>query len=382
MRAETRLSRLTPLAKLGHDGVDLPQEILRINETFRSGCRLVILKAPVRRQFLKLGVGLTGAWLLDGCRQKAGSGGGDAGPARLRIAMIPKGTTHEFWKSVHAGGVKAARELDIDLVWKGPLKEDDLKSQLDLFDSFVSQGVSGILLAPLNDKALVAPVNRATAAKIPIVIFDSGLSGGSFVSFVATDNRAAGRLAGEHLVKLLAGKGKVVVLRYQEGSASTREREDGCLEALRKSPGIEIVSDNQYSGATTESAFSASESLLLAKKAADGGVTGIFTPNESTTFGMLLALEKAKLAGKTRFVGFDASEKLVQAVRAGSIDGLVLQDPFRMGYLSVRAVVDHIRKKPVEPRTDTGATLVHKDNLDQPDIQAVVKPDLAKWLGP
>jgi ribose transport system substrate-binding protein len=296
--------------------------------------------------------------------------------------MIPKGTTHEFWKSVHAGGVKAARELDVDLVWKGPLKEDDLKSQVDLVDSFVAQRVGGILLAPLNDKALVSPVNRAAAAKIPVVIFDSALSAGNFVSFVATDNRAAGRLGGEHLVKLLGGKGKVVVLRYQEGSASTHEREEGCLEALKKSPGIEIVSDNQYGGATTESAFSASESLLLAKKAAEGGMTGIFTPNESTTFGMLLALEKAKLAGKLRFVGFDASEKLVQAARAGAIDGLVLQDPFRMGYLSVRAVVDRARNKAVEPRTDTGAKLVHRENLDEPEIRALIKPDLAKWLGP
>jgi ribose transport system substrate-binding protein len=336
----------------------------------------------VRRQLLKAGLGLAGTWLLGACRQRDEAAPADAGPARLRIAMIPKGTTHEFWKIVHAGGVKAARELDVDLVWKGPLKEDDLKSQVELVDSFVSQRVSGILLAPLNDKALIAPVNRASAAKIPVVIFDSGLSSGTYVSFVATDNRAAGRLGGEHLVSVLGEKGRVVVLRYQEGSASTREREDGCLEALRKSPGIEIVSDNQYAGATTESAFSASESLLLAKKADQGGVTGIFTPNESTTFGMLLALEKAKLTKKIRFVGFDASEKLVQAVRAGSIDGLVLQDPFRMAYLSVHAVVDHIRGKKVATRTDTGAKIVHPKNLDQPEIQALVKPDLVKWLGP
>ncbi|HEX6277141.1 MAG TPA: substrate-binding domain-containing protein, partial [Polyangiaceae bacterium] len=225
----------------------------------------------MRRRFLQAGFGLAATWIFAACARKNEGGSTDAGPARLRIAMIPKGTTHEFWKSVHAGGVKAARELDVDLVWKGPLKEDDLKSQVELVDSFVAQGASGILLAPLNDKALVAPVNRAAAGKIPVVIFDSALSGGNIVSFVATDNRAAGRLGGEHLVELLHGKGKVVVLRYQEGSASTREREEGCLEALRKSSGIEIVSDNQYGGATTESAFSASESLLLAKKAAEGG---------------------------------------------------------------------------------------------------------------
>ena len=158
-------------------------------------------------------------------------------------------------------------------------------------------------------------------------------------------------------------------------------REEGFLEAVKKHPGLEVVSDNQYAGPTTESAYSASESLLLAKKASAGGISGVFAPNESTTFGMLLALEKASLAGKVKFVGFDASDKLVQAVRAGQIDALVLQNPFNMGYLSVKAMVSHLRGTKVEARTDTGAQLVDKANLEQPEIRELVKPDLAKWLG-
>jgi ribose transport system substrate-binding protein len=302
-------------------------------------------------------------------------------PARLRIAVIPKGTTHEFWKSVHAGAIKAARELDVDIVWKGPLKEDDLKSQIDLVQSFTTQRVAGMALAPLNDKALIASVNAADRAGIPVVIMDSALSGGKIASFVATDNRAAGRLAGERMAQLLGGKGKVAVLRYQEGSASTREREDGFLEAVRKHPGLEVVSDNQYGGATTESAFSAGENLLLAKNAAGGGIQGVFAPNESTTFGMLLALEKTKLAGKLNFVGFDTSDKLLKAVEDGRIDALVLQNPFKMGYLAVSAVVARLRQKPVEARTDTGAQLVDKQNLADPAVRELVKPDLEKWLG-
>src|SRR5262249_24981759 len=127
----------------------------------------------------------------------------------------------EFWKSVHAGAVKAAKELEVALLWKGPLKEDDLKSQIDIVQSMVAQGVSGIVLAPLNDKALVGSVKAAVAAKIPVVVFDSALQGNDFVSFVATDNAGAGARAAEHLAKLLGNKGKVLVLRYQEGSAST-----------------------------------------------------------------------------------------------------------------------------------------------------------------
>ncbi len=299
----------------------------------------------------------------------------------MRIAVIPKGTTHEFWKAVHAGAVKAAKELDVDVVWKGPLKEDDLKSQVDLVQSFTAQGVSGIVLAPLNDKALISSVKGATRAKIPVVIFDSALAGGETVSFVATDNRAAGRLAGERMAKLLGSDGKVVLLRYQEGSASTFEREEGFLEGIKKTPSIQIVSDNQYGGATTESAFSASESLLLAKGADKGDVGGVFCPNESTTFGMLLALQKAKLTGKVRFIGFDASDKLVEGVKSGQIDALVLQDPLGMGYTAVKTLVTHVRGTKVEARIDTGASLVDKANMAEPKIAGLLRPEIEKWLG-
>jgi ribose transport system substrate-binding protein len=311
----------------------------------------------------------------------AKEGAGPGGAKKTTIAVIPKGTTHEFWKSVHAGAVKASRELGVDIVWKGPLKEDDLKQQIDVVQSFVAQGVSGVVLAPLNSKALQGAVRGAVDAKIPVVIFDSDLEGKDHVSFVATDNRAAGKLAGEHLGALLGGKGRVVVLRYQEGSASTQHREEGFLEAIRAQAGITVASDNQYGGATTESAFSAGESLLLAQKAAEGGVDGIFCPNESTTFGMLLALRKAGLAGKIKLVGFDSSEKMIQGLREGHISGLVLQDPFNIGYLAVKTMVAHLRGEKVEGRIDTGARLITQDKLDDPAIKELLQPDLKKWLG-
>jgi ribose transport system substrate-binding protein len=324
--------------------------------------------------------------VLAGChKEQAGTsaegGAAPAAQARIKIAVIPKGTTHEFWKSVHAGAVKASKELDVDIVWKGPLKEDDLKAQVDVVNTFVAQGVSGIVLAPLNDVALRGPVKAARDAKIPTVIFDSDLQGDEHVSFVATDNVQAGRIAAEHVAKLIGDKGNVVVLRYQEGSASTQNREKGFLEGLKSKPDIKVVSDNQYAGATTETAFQKGESLLLAQKAAAGNVQGVFTPNESTTFGMLLALRKSNLAKKTRFVGFDASEKLVSALKEGDVDGLVVQNPFNMGYLAVKTMTEHLRKKPVDKRIDTGARLVTKDNLEEPAVKEVIAPDLKKWLG-
>ena len=304
----------------------------------------------------------------------------DGGTATLRIAMVPKGTTHEFWKSVHAGAVKASRELGVEVVWKGPLREDDLSDQIDIVQSFVAQGVAGIALAPLSDKGLVGTVKAATDSRVPVVVFDSDLAGGNYVSFVATDNVAAGRTAGEALAKAV-GKGNVLLLRYQEGSASTANREKGFLEAVAAHPELKVVSDSQYGGATTETAEKASENLLAAQKADTGAVQGVFAPNESTTFGMLRALRQAGLAGKVHFVGFDASDKLVDGVRAGDVDGLVVQRPFEMGYLAIKTLVGNIRGQAVEKRIDTGSTLVTKANVDTPDVEALVKPDLKTWLG-
>jgi len=298
--------------------------------------------------------------------------------SRMTLAVIPKGTTHEFWKAVHAGAAQAAKELDVDIIWKGALKEDNREAQISVVEDFISRRVSGIVLAPLDDTALCAPVASAVRNGIPVVIFDSDLKSDQTVSFIATDNYAGGKLAGKYLADLLDGKGKVAMLRYQEGSASTMRREQGFMDAIKYYPGIEVVSANQYGGPTTETAYQASENMLAPLKATQGGliVQGIFCPNESTTFGMLRALQDASLAGKVCYVGFDSSTKLVEALRAGHIDGLVLQNPMRMGYLSVCTMVTHLRGKAVDKRIDTGATLATKENMDQPAIRELLNPKL------
>jgi len=307
--------------------------------------------------------------------------GAYAAAAPITIAVIPKGTTHEFWKSIHAGAIKAARELKIEIIWKGPLKEDDREGQITVVEDMVRRGVKGIVLAPLDDAALEAPVAAAKHAGIPTIIIDSGLKGTDFVSFVATDNFKGGALAGEHLGKLLHGKGRVAMLKYQEGSASTTQREQGFLAAIKKFPGIDVVSANQYGGATTESAYAASENLLAPLKSAKGlSIQGIFTPNESTTFGMLRALQDGGYAGKVRFVGFDSSAKLVEALRTGALDATVLQNPFRMGYLGVTSMVSHLRGQRIPARIDTGVQLVTKATMKDPAVKAVLEPNLGEWL--
>ena len=309
-------------------------------------------------------------------------GGEPPRPSKTTIAVIPKGTTHEFWKSIHAGAVKARRELDLEIIWKGPLKEDNREDQIALVETFIARGVSGIVLAPLDDTALRVPVANAVRNGIPVVIIDSGLQSADFVSFVATDNYRGGRMAGAHMAQRLNQSGKVIMLRYQEGSASTAKREQGFLDAIGEYAGIEIASSNQHGGATTESAYRASENLLAPFKDASGNlaVQGIFCPNESTTFGMLRALQDAGLAGSVIFIGFDSSEKLVEALQNDQIHALVLQNPFKMGYLGVKTMAAHLAHQPVEKRIDTGVALVTKDNMNDPDINSVLTPDLDKWL--
>ena len=315
--------------------------------------------------------------VLVGCAKKAPSDG------RIRIAVIPKGTTHVFWKSIHAGAVKAAQELDVEVIWKGPLKEDDRDSQIRVMEDFITRGVSGIVLAPLDDAALRRPVSDAVKSNMPVVIIDSGLKSKDYTSFVATDNYIGGRKGGERLAQLLGGKGKVIMLRYQEGSASTMNREKGFLEVLReKYPQIEVVSSNQYGGATTESAYKASENLLAPLRTAGGlSIDGIFCPNESTAFAMLRALQDSGLAGKVKYVGFDSSERLVEALRTGEMHGLVLQDPINMGYLGVKTMVRHLRGEKVKELIDTGSVVATAENMNDPEIRNLLEPDFKKWLG-
>lgn len=310
--------------------------------------------------------------MVAGCGKHEGSPGtGGGGKGGLTIAVIPKGTTHEYWKSVQAGAEAAGRDTGVQIQWKGPLQENDRAGQIAIVQQFVSDNVSGIVLAPLDETALQKPVQSATAKNIPVVVIDSALKGTpgkDFASFVATDNHQGGVLAGESLAKALSGRGNVVLLRYQEGSASTEAREAGFLEVMHKNPGIHLLVDNRYGGATEGEAKTASMNLVDKLKIANG----IFCPNESSTLGMLGALRQNKLNGKVKFVGFDATPREVDALKAGDITALVAQNPTKMGYDGVKTLVDKLRGKSVPVTVDTGVTVIDSTNLNTPDVQKLL----------
>jgi ribose transport system substrate-binding protein len=334
------------------------------------------------RKIITLFIVLSALALLS-CSKSGQQGASTGGKKKLTIAVIPKGTTHEFWKSIHAGANKAAQELaaqgtDVEVIWKGPLREDDREQQIQVVEGFISQNVNGIVLAPLDNRALVRPVEEAKSAGVPTVIIDSALDSNSITSFVATDNRKGGQLAADRMGELLKGQGKILVLRYAEGSASTTDREEGFLGELKtKFPNIEIVSSDQYAGATRDTAKRASENLL--NRYGDD-VQGIFTPNESSTAGMLLALQDINKAGKVTFVGFDASDAFIEAMKKNQLHGIVVQNPMNMGYLGVKTMVESLQGKPVEKRIDTGVTMITPDKLDAPEMQTLLHPPLDQYL--
>lgn len=295
---------------------------------------------------------------------------------RYTIAVVPMGTTHQYWKQVHTGALKAQAELraagvPVEIIWKGPLREDDRDQQVQVVENFMARRVSGIVLAPLDARALAAPVEQAVKAGIPVVVVDSPLQSDAPVSTIATDNYHGGRLAGRRMGELLGGEGNVILLRVQVGSASCEAREQGFLDELAENfPGLKVISSNQHGGATRNTALGASQNLLTRF---GREVHGIFTPNESTGAGMLVALSNAGLGGgKVKLVAFANSRDFVDAIRAGDLHGLVLQDPEKMGYLGVKSVVQVLRGEPVPKLVDTGVVVATAENLNDPEVVALV----------
>src|SRR6476469_2434676 len=236
-----------------------------------------------RRMLLRMAFAVFALALFPGCDRDSGTlsntGGGsapasgpstastssNAGGKTLRIAVIPKGTTHLHWRSVEAGARKAAQELGVEMIWKGPLTENDVAQQIGLVEQFTQEGVAGIAVAPLDANQLRRPIQQAAAKGIPVVIFDSSVNGQlgkDYVAYVAPDKKKGGVLGGEELARLLNGKGKVVMVRYNVGSASTDQREAGFLEVMAKNPGIQIIEKSRYAGATVGEAQNNAENML------------------------------------------------------------------------------------------------------------------------
>jgi ribose transport system substrate-binding protein len=291
-------------------------------------------------------------------------------PSKRQIAVIPKGTTHIFWESVRKGAEKAGEEAGVKILWNGPKRETDREEQIQIIEDFIVQKVAGIVLAPLDSKALVPKVDELYDRNIPCVIIDSGIDTDKYVCFAATDNYIGGLIAARRMGKILNGKGKIVVLKYVPGSGSTTNRENGFVDTIRKEfPDIDIV-DQQYGKDTVETALQVTEDMLMKNAELDG----LFACNASTSVGALQGLRSQGRTGEIKMIGFDTEKALIDGLKEGAIDSLVAQNPYKMGYEGVKAVVAVLDGTELPTRRiDTGVNLVTKVNLATPEIQALLR---------
>ncbi len=300
---------------------------------------------------------------------------GCSGQKKTTIAVIPKGRAHLFWRSVNAGAAKAAQENGVEIVWNGPTSETDYAGQIQIVEAMINRHVDAIVLAPIDKTAMIGVVDRAAREKIPVVIFDSPVDTENFVSQVATDNYAAGKMAAGRMGQILAGRGKIAIVAVQPGAASTMAREQGFEDAMKeKFPGIEIL-DKRYGMADFAKSLAVTENMLTAHPDLDA----LFASNESSSVGAAQALKQRH--SKVKLVGFDWSPGLLDDLRAGVIDSLVAQHPFQMGEMSVQAAVAKLKGQEVVKINNIAPKLLLKDNLDTPEVRAQITPDLKKYLG-
>lgn len=307
---------------------------------------------------------LLAAWLLLGALSLAG--------ADLNIVFIPKSSDQVFWTFIRAGVDRAVKEAgNVNLTWRGPTYNDDTDSQIQILQHYTRSGIDAIVLVPTDRARLVEPARKAVELGIKLVVIDSELDGKHHLAYVATDNVAAGALAARHMVDLLQGRGRVLVFRNVKGGASTDQRGEGFVKALKRlGPGIQVVADEYGGGSVGKTYHSA---MRLLKVHAD--LDGVFAVNESSAEGMLRALRETRRAGQVRFIGFDASKDLLDGLQKKEIQGLVLQDPEQMGYLGMKLAIAAARKEAIPSRIiHTGAAMLTLENLQTPEMQALLDP--------
>jgi ribose transport system substrate-binding protein len=299
----------------------------------------------------------------------------------INIVFIPKSSDQVFWTFMRKGAEKAVQEAgNVMLTWRGPAYNDDIDSQIRILALYTKQNVDAIVLVPTDRHRLVDPVRKAVAAGIKVVVVDSALNGDLYRNFISTDNYAAGKLAAERLSALLNGRGKVLLFRSVDGSASTDDRAHGFIDYLKKnSPEIVIAADVYGGGSKGKAYHKAVEQTRILHE-----VDGIFAVNESTAEGMLRALRSAGLAGKKKFIGFDSTEFLLDGLAKHEIDGLIVQDPRKMGYLGIKAAIAAVKgipvnavAKDVSPNATTihtEAKMVTLENFREPEIQMLLSP--------
>lgn len=312
---------------------------------------------------------LTLAVVLAGCSSETSGGNESNKDGALDIALIVKSVDSEYWLTAKAGAEKAAKDLGVNLTFKGAPTEADIAGQVSIVENTINQNVDGIVLAANDAKALVAPAEKAIDKGITVVTIDSGIESEKPQSFIATDNEKAAEEAANVLAELTGEKGKVAVVSFVPGVTTAILREAGFETGIKQFPNMKIAT-TQYSQSDQAKALSVTEDILTANP----DVVGIFAANNKSALGAGQALKQKGLQDKVSLVAFDADPDLINQLKAGVIKALIVQNPYKMGYEGVANAVKAIKGESIEKQIDTGVTVVTMENFDEPEVQELLFP--------
>jgi len=290
-----------------------------------------------------------------------GSCGRSTQSKTLDITLVAKALDSEWWQRVKAGAEDAAKaNPDVRLAVLAPEREVNIDQQVSILEDQVTKRVAALAVAPTGAAEVVPVLDRAHAAGIPVVIFDTDVNWSSKVSYVGSDNRRAGQIAGENIVKLLGGRGKVAVIRGILGVLTHEDRVAGFREAIRNAAGMDCVSV-QPANSERALGMSVMENMLTGYP----DLRAVFATNDQMALGAVEAIAARNLTGKIAVVGIDATSEAVRAVAAGRLAADVAMYPEALGRSAVEAAIKAVRGEHVEPRIDTGEALVTKENAAQ-----------------
>jgi ribose transport system substrate-binding protein len=291
----------------------------------------------------------------------------DNSPKKIQILVSPKGLVHSFWTTVKAGAETAAKENNAEIIWKGPSQETDIAGQISIIEDYINKNVSAIVIAACDARALIPVLQKAADKKIPVITIDSGVDSDLALSFIATDNVEAAKKGAKKLAELLNNTGDVALIPFVPGAATSNMREQGFKDGIKETPGIKLVA-TQYSQSEVATGMAVTEDILTSQS----NLKGIFAANEAGAIGAAQALKSKNKVGKVKLIGFDAAENEITELKAGTIDALIVQDPYKMGYTGVKFAIDALNGKQIPKRVDTGVYIITRENLDSPEIQKLL----------
>lgn len=294
------------------------------------------------------------------------------------VAVIVKAVNSDFWQTLLLGAGNAMKDYPekIKVSTYGPPEESDIEEQVKILEKIVAEGPDAIVIASTSNDLTVPAIEAAMGKGIPVITIDNKVNTEQYVSFLATDNfnaaaDAAGIMAQNWIQKGIdpAGK-KFVVFNSMKESKVDQDRDNGFIEGMRKAaPEIEMI-DIQF----VENSAALTEKITkeLLEKEAD--LIGIFADNDQTGVGVAKGIAAAGKNGKVTAYAFDAADTEIEALKNGGLDGLVVQDPYGMGYKGVMCAVSAIEGKAVEKSIDTGATIVTLANFNDDNVQKLLYP--------